>query len=306
VSAVVALDVGGSMMKAAVVDPDGQVLASEFRATPGEHAADGVVSYAAELAARVPDAVAVGMVVPGVIDEDSGFVHYATDLALREVPLRDLAQQRLGLTVSLGHDVRAGGLAEGLFGAARGVDDFLFLPIGTGVAGAIFLGGIPYAGAAGQGGEIGHSPVLLNGERCACGQIGCLETYASAASVARRYVQQGGPPGTSMPEIVNRASTGDLIARRVWADAVAALACALTTYTMLLDPELIVIGGGLAEAGSALLGPLGGALAERLVWRQPPALAGSALGSAAGTFGAAVLAWRAVGYGDAGVHWRLF
>jgi len=306
VSAVVALDVGGTLMRAAVVDPDGQVLASDFRATPDERAADGVVSYAAELAERVPDAVAVGLVVPGLIDEDSGFVHYATNVALRDVPLRDLAQQRLGLTVSLGHDVRAGGLAEGLFGAARGVDDFLFLPIGTGVDGAIFLGGIPYAGATGQGGEIGHAPVLFNGEPCACGQDGCLETYASAASVARRYAQQGGPPGTSTPEIVNRASSGDLIARRVWADAVAALACALTTYTMLLDPELIVIGGGLAEAGSALLGPLGGALAERMAWRQPPALVGTALGSSAGTFGAAILAWRAAGYGDAGVHWRLF
>jgi predicted NBD/HSP70 family sugar kinase len=188
VNAVLALDVGGTLMKAAVVDPDGQVLASDSRPTPGEHAADGVVSYAAELAAWVPDAVAVGLVVPGLIDEDSGFVHDATDVALRDVPLRELAQQRLG---------------------------------------------------------------------------------------------------------------------RVWTDAVSALACTLTTYTMLLDPELIVIGGGLAEAGSALLGPLGGALAERLAWRRPPVLAGAALGPAAGTFGAAILAWRAAGYGDAGVGWRL-
>jgi glucokinase len=302
----VALDVGGTLMKAAVVDPDGRVLANDFRPTPGERAADGVVSYAAELASRVPDAVAVGLVVPGLIDEDNGFVHYAANIGLQDVPLRDLAQQRLGLTVSLGHDVRAGGLAEGLFGAARGVDDFLFLPIGTGIAGAIFVGGHPYAGSVGQGGEIGHTPVLPNGDQCACGQRGCLETYASAASVARRYAQQGGPPGTSTPDIVSRAATGDLIARRVWADAVAALACALTTYTMLLDPELIVIGGGLAESGDALLDPLGAALAERMAWREPPPLVGAALGSSAGTYGAAILAWRAVGYGDAGVSWRSF
>lgn len=291
-------------MKAAVVDADGQVLANDFRPTPSERTADGVLDYAAEIMSRVPDTAAVGIVVPGLVDEYDGTVYYAANLGWRDVPLQRLAQQRLGLTVSLGHDVRAGGLAEGLFGAARGVTDFLFLPIGTGVAGAVFVDGQPYAGAVGQGGEIGHAPVLPNGEVCVCGQRGCLETYASAASVARRYAQQGGPPGLSTPDIVARAATGDLIARRVWADAIAALACALTTYTMLLDPALIVIGGGLAESGAALLEPLQAALAERLLWREPPVLVGAQLGSAAGTFGAAVLAWRAAGYTDAGANWR--
>jgi glucokinase len=291
-------------MKAAVVDPDGQVLANDFRPTPSEHTVDGVLDYAAEITSRVPDTAAVGIVVPGLVDEYDGVAYYAANLGWRDVPLRDLAQERLGLTVSLGHDVRAGGLAEGLFGAARGVADFLFLPIGTGVAGAVFVDGQPYAGAAGQGGEIGHAPVLPNGELCACGQRGCLETYASAASVARRYAQQGGPPGLSTPDIVSRAATGDLIARRVWSDAIAALACALATYTMLLDPALIVIGGGLAESGEALFEPLQEALAERLLWREPPVMVGASLGSAAGTFGAAVLAWRSVGHNDAGANWR--
>lgn len=293
-------------MKAAVIDEHGHMLINDYRATPTENAADGIVEYAGEVASRLPDPVAVGLVVPGLVDEVRGVVHYAANVGLQDVQLRDLAQQRLGITVTLGHDVRAGGLAEGMFGAARGVEDFLFLPIGTGIAGAIYVGGQPYAGAVGQGGEIGHIPVLPAGEQCRCGQLGCLETYASAASIARRYAQQGGPPGTSTPEIVSRASSGDLIARRVWADAVAALACALATYTMLLDPELIVIGGGLAESGEALLGPLVTALGERLTWREPPALVLAALGASAGTYGAAILAWRAVGYGDAGINWRLF
>ena len=303
-SAVVALDVGGTLMKAAVVDEDGQVLVNDFRPTPSQHTTDGILDYAAELAARVPDAAAVGLAVPGVVDEGNGTVRFAANLGWRDVPLRDLAEQRLGLTVALGHDVRAGGLAEGLFGAARGVGDFLFLPIGTGIAGAVFVDGQPYAGAGGQGGEIGHAPVLPNGELCACGLRGCLETYASAAAIVRRYAEQGGPPGLSTPDIVSRAATGDLIARRVWLDAIAALGCALAGYTMLLDPALIVIGGGLADSGDALLGPLRTAVAERLVWRQSPVLVGAALGSSAGTLGAAVLAWRAVGYPDAGSSWR--
>ena len=87
----------------------------------------------------------------------------------------------------LGHDVRTGGLAESVLGAGRELSDFLFLPIGTGIAGAVILKGEPYGGTAGWGGEIGHIPVFPNGETCACGQIGCLETYASASAVGRRY-----------------------------------------------------------------------------------------------------------------------
>lgn len=290
-------------MKAAVVEPDGQVLLTDFRPTLSEGAADGILQFAADMMARTADVAAVGLVVPGVVDEEQGIARYAANIAWRELPLRDLVRQHLGVPVALGHDVRAGGLAEGLFGAARGVHDFLFLPIGTGIAGAVFVDGWPYAGATGQGGEIGHSPVLPGGEPCACGQRGCLETYAAASSIVRRYAEQGGPPGLSTPDIVARAGSGDLIARRVWQDAVDALSCALTGYTMLMDPALVVIGGGLAEAGEALLEPLRHAISERLTWREPPAIVGAALGSSAGVLGAAVLAWRAVGNGDAGVSW---
>ncbi len=301
-AAVVAVDVGGTSMKGAVVDGAGRLLWADSRDTahPGPDAAvAGILDYAADLAKQAAEAtgrppVAAGLAVPGVVD--SGLARYATNLGWHDVPLRDLAAASLGIPVVLGHDVRTGALAEARFGAARGVDDFLYLPIGTGIAGALFLRGEPYPGATARGGELGHAPVRPDGEVCACGQRGCLEAYASAAAVARRYAARGGTPGLSTPDIVALAAAGDPVAAAVWGEAVGALATALASYTMVLDPVLVVVGGGLADAGDALLGPLRGRLAALLAWREPPRVVRGALGSSAGPLGAAVLAWRAVGH----------
>jgi glucokinase len=283
---VVALDVGGTLMKGAVVDRDGTATAVEQRPTPRQpDTVDGILRFAADLrdAAGTPDSV--GLAVPGIVDEERGVARYSTNLGWRDLPLRDIATERLGLPVALVHDVRAGALAESQFGAARGVADFLFLPIGTGIAGTVFLGGEPYRGTDGMAGEIGHAPVPVGDEPCACGQRGCLETYASAAALVRRY----GQPGLSAADVI--AST-DPKARKVFDDAIHALAFALTTYTMLLDPALIVIGGGLAEAGDTLLDPLRSELTARIAWRLPPRVVKAALGASAGRLGAAIAAWR--------------
>ncbi|MBP2327510.1 glucokinase [Kibdelosporangium banguiense] len=289
----VALDVGGTLMKGAVVDRDGTARAVEQRPTlPQPDTVEGILRFAADLAAAAGAPDAVGLAVPGIVDEQRGIARYSTNLGWRDLPLRRIASQRLGLPVTLVHDVRAGALAEREFGAARDVADFLFLPIGTGIAGTVFVGGAPYRGADGMAGEIGHAPVPINtgpvgDEPCACGQRGCLETYASAAALVRRY----GQPGVTAAEVVARAGH-DPDAQRVFADAVHALGFALTTYTMLLDPALIVIGGGLAEAGETLLAPVRAELAARVSWRVPPPVVKAALGASAGRLGAAISAWR--------------
>ncbi|MET0235786.1 MAG: ROK family protein [Kibdelosporangium sp.] len=284
----VALDVGGTLMKGAVVDRDGTARAVEQRPTlPQPDTVEGILRFAADLAAAAGTADAVGLAVPGIVDEQRGVARYSTNLGWRDLPLRDIASQRLGLPVTLVHDVRAGALAEQEFGAAQGIENFLFLPIGTGIAGAVVLGGRPYHGVNGMAGEIGHAPVPHGDQLCACGQRGCLETYASASALVRRY----GQPGVSAADIVARAET-DPVARRVLSDAVSALGFALTTYTMLLDPALIVIGGGLAEAGETLLRPLRDELTARVTWRMPPRVVKAALGTSAGRLGAAISAWR--------------
>jgi glucokinase len=290
---VVALDIGGTLMKGAVVDRDSTTgntttRAVQQRPTPQQpDTVDGILRFAADLATAAGSAHAVGLAVPGIVDEQRGIARYSTNLGWRDLHLRDLATERLGLPVALVHDVRAGAVAEHEFGAARDIDDFLFLPIGTGIAGTAFLDGRPYAGADGMAGEIGHAPVAVGTEPCACGQRGCLETYASAAALVRRY----GQPTLSAADVVALASN-DARAHEVLSDAIHALGYALTTYTMFLDPELIVIGGGLAEAGDTLLGPVRTELASRMAWRPPPRIVPAALGTTAGRLGAAIAAWR--------------
>jgi glucokinase len=283
---VVALDVGGTLMKGAVVAPDGTATAVQQRPTPRQpDTVEGILKFAADLAEAAGTPAAVGLAVPGIVDERQGIARYSTNLGWRDLPLRAIAADRLGLPVALVHDVRAGALAEAQFGAAQGVADFLFLPIGTGIAATVVLGGTPYRGADGMAGEIGHSPIDVGDEPCACGQRGCLETYASAAALVRRY----GRPDLTAADIITSA---DPHARRIVDEAIHALAFALTTTTMLLDPALIVLGGGLAEAGETLLDPLRRALAARIAWRPPPRVVKAALGTSAGRLGAAIAARR--------------
>src|SRR4051794_37763217 len=197
---VVALDVGGTGIKCALVDPAGRVRHSERHATGRERGPDAVVATILEIAdglARTADSAglrpeAVGIVVPGVIDEATGTAVWSANLGFREVPLKDLVSQRLGLPAALGHDVRAGGLAEARLGAGRGYRHVLFVPIGTGIAAAHVVDGKVFTGAHGAAGELGHVVVRPEGPVCGCGQRGCLEALASASAVARRYAERAG------------------------------------------------------------------------------------------------------------------
>lgn len=304
---VVAVDVGGTFMKGAVVDRAGQIVRVDRAPTNVEHGVEAIVGGLGDLVEKLAadsDVAGVGIVVPGLVDDAAGMAIYASNLGWRDLPLRDRIQERTGLPVALSHDVRTGGLAEKLIGAARGVEDFLFLPIGTGIAGAVVLHGEAYAGPNASGGEIGHTPVAVPGEPCACGQYGCLETYASAAAIARRYRTASGREVEGAQDVLARSRDGDEVATRVWNEAISALATSLATYTMLLDPTLIVIGGGLSAAGDALLQPLQQELAGRLAFRSPPPMVPAALGDAAGTLGAAILGWRATGDAQAGTDWE--
>lgn len=308
-SSVVAIDVGGTACKGALVDDTGRVLYQESRPTGvagGVPAVvDTIAGFAVSLAERADGEVAAGgLVVPGLVDDERGMALYAANLGWRDLPLAGVVSERLGRPVALSHDVRTGGLAEGLVGAARGCPDFLFLPIGTGIAAAIVIDGVPYAGANAYGGELGHCPVVPHGEPCACGQRGCLETYASAAAIPRRYAATGGVGASTAEAVLERAAAGEALAQRIWNEAIDALATGLAFYSQLLDPAMVVLGGGLSHAGAALFEPLGTELAARLAFRPPPPLVPAALGSQAGCLGAAILAWRAAGDKTAGTDWE--
>lgn len=295
--AVVAIDVGGTGMKCAVIDGTGTIRHAERHPTGahrgGAAVVETILSVAEGLAGKARadglTLIAAGVVVPGVVDEAHGIAVYAANVDFRDVPLRDLVEARLGLPVALGHDVRAGGLAEARLGAGRGYEQVLVVPVGTGIASAYVLGGHTFAGAHGAAGEIGHVVVRPGGPRCGCGAYGCLEAVASAAAVARTYRERTGVEA-SAAEVVTRATAGEDAAAQVWRDAIDALADGLRTGLTLFDPELIVIGGGLAEAGDTLLAPLRAALAGRLTFQRMPEMALAQLGDEAGCLGAGLLA----------------
>jgi glucokinase len=291
----IALDVGGTSMKGAVLAADGR--GGEFRRWPTPRAAgpDAVVAAILQavddLVQSADNPVAIGLVVPGVVDDYAGVAVYSENIEWHDVPFRALVAERTGLPVGFGHDVRAGGLAEREFGVAAGVDDVLFLPIGTGISGAMFVEGRLIENM--YAGEIGHIDVG-SGRACACGAQGCLEATASGASIARMYTEATGEQVSGSLGVLQRMQQGDDAARQVWGQAVGALARALATYVSLLAPELIVVAGGLSEAGDVLLDPLRARLSELLVWQREPRLVVTSVGDTAGCLGAGILARQAL------------
>lgn len=307
---VIGVDVGGTAIKGGVFDVDGIPLHQVEVASPtagGKELLEATASTITELRAWSADngrpPLHAGVVVPGVIDETTGQVLFAANLGWRDLALTAALQRRCALPVALGHDVRSAALAERTAGAARGLEDFLLVTIGTGISSAIHAAGTTRAGATGAAGELGHIPVLVDGEPCRCGQRGCLEVYASAGGLVRRYLAAGGPAVATAASIAALAGTEEL-AGRIWSEATSALAAALTTATLLIDPAVILLGGGLARSGEVLLSPTAARLREGLRWRMPPPVRLSSLGSGAGRVGAALLALQASGHGDRSERWH--
>ncbi|HEY2521609.1 MAG TPA: ROK family protein [Streptosporangiaceae bacterium] len=312
---VVACDVGGTGIKAGLVDRAGRVQQARTVPTPivdgdGDATAKAVLDRVAELVAglsalgggaagggRAP--AGVGVIVPGLVDTAAGMARYAENLGWRDVPFAARLTEATGLPVAFDHDVRAAGAAEQRLGAGRGHRDVAFVPIGTGIAAALVLDGRPYAGG-GWAGEIGHIDVG-SGLPCPCGATGCLETIASAAAIARRYTERSGWPVAGALEVAGLLGSGDPDARVVWDEAVDALAFVLAVTAAVAAPELIVIGGGLSGAGDVLLEPLRRQVRAQITPPQrQPRLVRAALGDQAGLLGAALLAWRQAGVDMAG------
>jgi glucokinase len=298
---VIGVDVGGTTIKAALFDSDGREHFRSDRPTLRHLGPEAVITTTvdaiAELRAQAPEAArvrAVGLVVPGLVDAEEGIAVYAANLGWRQLPVRQIVADAVGLPVILDHDVRAAGLAEFELGAGKGLQEVLFVALGTGVAAAVITRGQVASGATGRAGELGHLPVFPEGEWCACGQRGCTETYASAASLARRYAAASGISDVRAEDVISRAASGDSLADRIFNDAITALGRALVNYVLIMDPELILIGGGMGASGAALLDPLAHAVQAGLAWRPAPTILNGRFAGDAGRRGAALLAWHAV------------
>jgi glucokinase len=306
-SCVLAVDVGGTSIKAEVVGTDGAVLAAGRVPTPfGPAALDAVAALGRRLideagglagTGGVTGAVRVtgaGVILPGIVDPTRRVGVYSANIGWSSLEFGEPLEQAWGVPVLVGHDVTCAGWAEWTTGAGYGCDDFLFVAVGTGISAAIVAGGrLLGNGAAGerarQPGELGHIVVRTGGAQCECGARGCLEAVASAAAIARDYAAASGTPAAGALEVLAAAAHDDR-ARRVWDTAVEALADGLALATTLIAPERIAIGGGLSLAGAALLDPLRKLLAERVHVQPVPDLALAGYGERAGLAGAALLA----------------
>jgi glucokinase len=253
----------------------------------------GAVEELTATAPRGGGVRAVGLAVTGIVDERRGMAVHSENVGWRNVPVRSLVERATGLPVGFGHDVRAGTLAEWRLGAGRGLEDLVFVPIGTGVSAGIIMQGRPLTGD-GHAGEIGHVNVG-HGEPCICGGRGCVEAVASAAAIARRYTAASGRSVAGAREVAERMVAGDPAARQVWTDATAALALALAWVSAVLAPQAILLGGGLGRSGSLLLEPLRQALDRHLGVVRRPRLLPATLQDEAGFLGAALLAWEVLG-----------
>lgn len=302
----IGLDLGGTQLKAALLDADLNVRARGSTNTRAEDGVDAVIEQLAETAralaaaanVTLADIRAVGVGAPGPIDFDAGVIQGAPNLpGWTRVPLRDRLSHALGRPVLLENDANAAAFGEWALGHRRSTDrrgrpvrDLVLMTLGTGVGGGIVLGNLLWRGAFGSAAELGHMIVFPDGELCGCGQRGCLEAYAAAASIAGRYENVTGRQ-TSAVEIQQRLSS-DANAGAVWDDATRALGIACANLQHVLNPQLILLGGGLANAGRALLDPVR-AHFETHSWRladDHPEIALATLGNDAGMLGAAALA----------------
>ena len=285
------IDVGGTSIKARLVDVDGRTCGEWRSPTPwGDTSAERtatIIRGMFETAQRVRPVTAVGLVVPGIVDEDTGICIRAVNLDWQDVPVRDVVQAQLDVPLAFGHDVRAGALAESLTGAAAGTSGtIVFIPIGTGLASALIIDGVPVSsrGWAGEIGQLVLSTGPHSGRR--------VEEIASAGGIARRA---GARTALAVAELVRQ---GDARAVSAWNDAVEVLADAMAWITSIVAPDLFVLGGGLTEAGALLIDPLEHELLARLPLSRHPVIVRAVHGDGAAMLGATYLARRTVGVGD--------
>lgn len=290
-----AVDVGGTGIKAGIVAADGSMVSTGTAPTPVDRAgsADVVIEAVVGLRDRLVEHTGVrpqraGVLVPGVVDDATGTGVFSENLYWRDVPFADRFTHRLGVPTRVMHDVRGAGLAEYALGGAGAYRDVMVLTIGTGIAGAVFVDGRGYAGG-GFAGEVGHTTVDPAGPACACGRVGCLEAIASAAAIARAYTARTGTAVDGARGVLEAVDAGDTDAMAVWNSALDALATGLAQVATILAPEAVLIGGGLSSAGDRLIVPLRERLDAVLTFQRRPVIERARIGADAGLLGAALL-----------------
>ena len=274
---VIAVDLGGTQIRAAVCDPSGQILRRVVRPTKAREGQEIVLERIARTIAEALEGTAPGQVTaigigaPGPLNPATGVLFYAPNLpGWHDVPLRNIVSERFGLPTYLGNDANLAALAEHLYGAARGISDLIYLTISTGIGSGIIADGRMLLGANGLAGEAGHMIVQPDGPTCGCGNRGCLEAMASGSAIAREAAQRiakgkkskisklvDGDLSKIDARIVSEAAqAGDRLAAGVLARAGQYLGIGIANLLRLYNPRMVVLGGSVVKAGPLLLEPM--------------------------------------------------
>lgn len=305
----IGVDVGGTKIAAALVDDAGSCLHQvEVASSPADP--DAMLASMVEVIDELDAsrAAPVGVAVAGYLDRARAVMRFSPNISWRNLPLRARLEDRLGRAVRLENDANAAAYGELRHGAGRGCDDLLVVTLGTGVGGGVVVGGALVAGGTGIGGEVGHLTVNPGGRTCGCGLEGCLEAYASGTALERSgrvAVSEQRPGAEALTErcagdggqltsrdIVALAIDGDELAGTLVSDVGRWLGRGLASMSAVLDPQRIVVGGGLAEVGDLVLDPTRETYAaiQHEGHRSTVEIAVAELGNDAGMIGAAALA----------------
>lgn len=280
---IVGVDLGGTNIVVGAMRADGsQQYAIRSQPTRAELGADRVVDRIADLieetvrttlaetGAERSDVIGVGIGSPGPLDRDTGVVIFTPNLGWREFPLRDTVGERVGLPATLDNDANCATLGEWWCGAARGARHVIGITIGTGIGGGLIVNGELYHGASDVAGEIGHATIDSTGRRCKCGNYGCLEAYASGPAIAERAREalddgeasllrelvQGDLARLTARDVYEASKRGDAVAREVVRDTARFLGTGVANLLNIFNPDVVVLAGGVTDAGDALFEPL--------------------------------------------------
>lgn len=315
------LDLGGTTTAGILLDADGQTVSYMQIDTEAHRGHEAVLERMADLVRRLLDQAgvditqldAVGIGLPGVLDLERGVTRFLPNLpgAWPDVPVVRRMEEQLGRPAFMLNDVRSFTLGELTFGAGRGVDNLVCLAIGTGIGGGLAVGGQLYLGLDGTAGEVGHQTILPDGPRCGCGNDGCLEALASGPAIAgmgMKAVRQGlttrirdlaeGDLNRITPELIHEAAeAGDEVAAYIFERAGTYIGIAVANLVTIFSPQMVIIGGGVAQAGDWLLEPIRRTVKQRarVTPLEKVQIVPAELGTRAGVMGAAQWARQACG-----------